>query len=161
MGSFTSKVEDGVKDRLATQMALQREIQMSINIAQARDSLMWYGSLYAGFVASVAVGVMARQPVPKFAAIPIVVGGFALGNIYDIAYGNKLQRVVAEAEYMLHEERHRFVPMEQAIFYNKYTDEEKNKVSAWSGRGVSTFWPSFFPMSRPPSLTSVDAEKKV
>lgn len=31
---------------------MQREVEMSLNIAKARDSLMWFGSLYSTFVSS-------------------------------------------------------------------------------------------------------------
>ena len=38
------------------------------------------------------LGVIARRPVPPVVAVPIVGGGFALTNMFDLAYGNKLQR---------------------------------------------------------------------
>ena len=61
-----------MKDKMATQAMLQREIQMSINIAKARDSLMWFGSLYAVVVTGATLGVIARRPVPH------IIGWFAL-----------------------------------------------------------------------------------
>ena len=38
----------------------------------------------------------------------------------DMAYGNKLQRIVAEAESIMVNEKHRFVPPVQAPFHGKY-----------------------------------------
>mmetsp|Transcript_1534 Transcript_1534/g.2094 ORF Transcript_1534/g.2094 Transcript_1534/m.2094 type:complete len:100 (+) Transcript_1534:1-300(+) len=67
---------------------------------------------------------MGRQ-VPHLLMVPVVVGGLALGNLADMAYGNKLARVGKEAELILQEERYRFVPMKQAPFAKHYTDAER------------------------------------
>ena len=34
-------LQDAVKDRMATQLAMQREIQMAVAIAQARSTACW------------------------------------------------------------------------------------------------------------------------
>jgi hypothetical protein len=43
----------------------------------------------------------------------------------DMAYGNKLERVVAEAEHIMDNERYRFIPPKQAPFEKLYRDEDK------------------------------------
>lgn len=48
---------------------------------------------------------------------PVVIGALVLGNMADLAYGNKLNRVVKEAEYILDNERGRMVPFSQASFH--------------------------------------------
>ena len=65
------------------------------------------------------------RAVPGLVGVPIVVGGLVLGNIADMAYGNKLNRVVSEAEYIMEHERGRFVPPKQAPFAKFYTEEER------------------------------------
>lgn len=66
-------------------------------------------SLFAGL----SVAKLAGRPVPSVAVVPVVVGGFLLGNMADMAYGNKLARVTKEAEHILENERVRFVPVKQ------------------------------------------------
>lgn len=108
--SFTSRVKSGIEDEIAKRMMLQREIQMSINIARARDTLQVFGSAWLTLVTGVTAATIAKRPVPHLVYVPIVVGGLALGNMADMAYGNKLQRVTKEAEYILTHEKYRFVP---------------------------------------------------
>jgi hypothetical protein len=98
-----SALQDAVKDRMATQLAMQREIQMAVaiaqarcdpdpshqmrwnlhatNVRQARDGLMWFGGLWTTIVTTVTVAKAAGKPVPAVAAIPIVMGGFMLTNM--------------------------------------------------------------------------------
>eukprot|EP00470_Lotharella_oceanica_P002142 CAMPEP_0170170126 /NCGR_PEP_ID=MMETSP0040_2-20121228/3081_1 /TAXON_ID=641309 /ORGANISM="Lotharella oceanica, Strain CCMP622" /LENGTH=165 /DNA_ID=CAMNT_0010409303 /DNA_START=20 /DNA_END=517 /DNA_ORIENTATION=- len=146
VGSYVQSAKENVLDTVSTQAMLQREIQMSINIARARDSLQWYGGLYATFITGVSLAKISGKPVPAIAAVPAVIGGFMLTNMYDMAYGTKLQRIVKEAEYMIENERGRFPPPKQAMFAKKYTEEEKN-VYANVG-AVSTYWPGFLPWAR-------------
>ena len=86
---------------------------MALNIARARDSLHIFGSVYATFVSGVSVAKIAGKPVPPVVGVPIVVGAVALGNMADMAYGNKLGRVCQEVEHILENERPRFVPFKQ------------------------------------------------
>eukprot|EP00656_Telonema_subtile_P008675 TRINITY_DN14050_c0_g1_i2.p2 TRINITY_DN14050_c0_g1~~TRINITY_DN14050_c0_g1_i2.p2 ORF type:complete len:159 (-),score=30.50 TRINITY_DN14050_c0_g1_i2:177-653(-) len=138
-----SNVQAQIKDQVQTQMCLQREIQLSVSMAQARDFLMWYGGLYTVVVSGITVAVLAKKPVPKLAAIPVVMGGFALTNVADMAYGSKLQRVVKEAEHIMQHERAILVPPKQAPFHGKYTEAER---AAYRGTGaVSSYWPTFHP----------------
>eukprot|EP00471_Norrisiella_sphaerica_P006128 CAMPEP_0184489918 /NCGR_PEP_ID=MMETSP0113_2-20130426/16658_1 /TAXON_ID=91329 /ORGANISM="Norrisiella sphaerica, Strain BC52" /LENGTH=163 /DNA_ID=CAMNT_0026873577 /DNA_START=52 /DNA_END=543 /DNA_ORIENTATION=+ len=146
IGSYAKIAKENVVDTISEQAKLQREIQMSINIARARDSLQWYGGLYSAFLSGVGVAKITGKPVPPVAAIPVVVGGFMLANMTDMAYGTKLQRVVKEAEYLMEHERGRFPPPKQAMFAGKYTEEEK---AVYSDVGaVSTYWPGFIPWAR-------------
>mmetsp|Transcript_28850 Transcript_28850/g.40232 ORF Transcript_28850/g.40232 Transcript_28850/m.40232 type:complete len:154 (-) Transcript_28850:137-598(-) len=131
----------------------------SVNIARARDSLQWYGGLYAAFITGVTTAKIAGKSIPPVVAAPIVMGGFMLSNMADMAYGTKLQRIVKEAEYMLEHERGRFPPPKQAIFADKYTAEEQ-AVYANIG-AVSTYWPGFLPWARKANEeTPIILEKK-
>lgn len=54
MGSTTSSLERGVEKKVASikdmgfrQMALQREVQMSVGMAMARDQLQYAGTIWA------------------------------------------------------------------------------------------------------------------
>ena len=101
MGSSSSKiVEDPIKNIKASveeeflrRMMIQREVQMAINVARARDTLHVFGSLWLTFTAGVSVAHLMKKPVPPVAGVPIVIGAIFLGNIADMAYGNKLMRL--------------------------------------------------------------------
>lgn len=111
--SFTERVKMGIQDEVAKRAMMQREIQMSINVAKARDTLQIFGSVWLVLTTSVAGAHLAKRPVPSFLMLPIVGGGLALCNMADLAYGNKLQRVMKEAEYIMENEKERFVPPKQ------------------------------------------------
>jgi hypothetical protein len=106
-------------------MMIQREVQMAVNIARARDTIWIYGSAWATFVGGLATAKLIGKPVPAVAGVPVVIGAIVLGNMVDMAYGNKLARVNKEAEYILDYERGRFVPFSQAPFFQFYDDDEK------------------------------------
>ena len=136
MDQFRSAVED----EIARRMMLQREIQMSVNIAKARDSLMIFGSAWGTLVTGVATARVMGRPVPPVAGVPIVIGALLLGNMADMAYGNKLQRVTKEAQYIMEYERERFVPPKQAPFSKFYTDDERILLDA--STRVSAMYPN-------------------
>jgi Uncharacterised conserved protein (DUF2368) len=119
--NFVASVETEVYRK----MMVQREVQMAINIAKARDNLQVFGTLWLTYASGLAVATLAKRPVPAPAAIPLVVGGIALGNMADMAYGNKLARVNKEAAYLLEHERARFVPFPQAPFARFYSADER------------------------------------
>lgn len=133
--SFGEYVKKTIDDEIAKKMMLQREIQLAVNIAKARDTLWIFGTAWAclltGFSTAHALG---RKP-PALLAVPIVVGGLALGNMADMAYGTKLNRVTKEAEYILEHERARFVPFRQAPFFKYYGEEEKSRYYAANAVG--------------------------
>lgn len=110
---FAERVKAGVETEIARRMMIQREMQMALNIAKARDGLQIFGSLWLTLVSGVGAAKIAGRAVPPAVGIPIVVGGIALGNMADMAYGNKLQRVCNEVEYILDNEQARFVPFPQ------------------------------------------------
>ena len=123
--SFGAKVKAAVDEELGRRMMVQREVQMAVNIAKARDTIQIFGSVWAVFVSGVAGAKIAGKKVPPIAAVPVVVGGLMLGNMADMAYGNKLARVSKEAEHILDNERARLVPLKQAPLARFYSAEEK------------------------------------
>ncbi len=124
-----------------------REVEISVNIAKARDSLQWFGGLYTVFVGAVSLRLLARKPVPGIAAVPAVIGGFGLAYLADLAYGTKMTRVVKEAEHILEHERVRFVPPKQAPFHALYSEQEVSDATQRAD-AVGTYWPSFVPVAR-------------
>mmetsp|Transcript_26230 Transcript_26230/g.60950 ORF Transcript_26230/g.60950 Transcript_26230/m.60950 type:complete len:161 (-) Transcript_26230:1068-1550(-) len=124
-GSFTERIKAGVQDEIAKRAMLQREVEISVQIAKARDTVQIFGSAWLVLITGVVGARAMGHQVPTFAAIPVVVGGLVLGNMTDLAYGNKLQRVTREAERIMEHEKARFVPPKQAPFAKFYTEEEK------------------------------------
>jgi Uncharacterised conserved protein (DUF2368) len=132
MGLTQSKIEQRraeiasvVETEIYRKLMVQRETQMAINIAKARDNIQVFGSIWLTYATTLTLATIAKRPVPSFAAVPLVIGGIALGNMADMAYGNKLARVNKEASYILENERARFVPFPQAPFSRFYTVEER------------------------------------
>lgn len=123
--AFIASAKQHVEDELAKRMMLQREVQMAVNIAKARDTLHIFGSAYTLFLTGVATAKIAGKNLPHTVGIPIFAGGLFLGNLADMAYGNKFARINKEAEHILEHERARFVPFSQALFSKFYTEEEK------------------------------------
>jgi Uncharacterised conserved protein (DUF2368) len=123
--NFVQSVKDTVDDELARRAMIRREVEMAVSIAKARDTVLIFGTVWGIFTTCLVTGYMVRRPIPVAATIPTVVGALVLGNIADMAYGNKLTRVVKEAEYILDNERGRFVPMRQSPFFKFYTDVDK------------------------------------
>lgn len=76
----------------------------------------WYGGLYSALLTGITVAKLGGKKVPGAAGIPVVVGGFMLCNMADLAYGNKLQRVIKEAEHIMAEERPRLVSRHSNAF---------------------------------------------
>jgi Uncharacterised conserved protein (DUF2368) len=115
-----------VETEVYRKMMVQREAEMAINIAKARDNIHVFGFIWLtyGFGLMI-VPIVAKRLVPSPAAIPLIVGGIILGNMADVAYGNKLARVNKEAAYLLEYERARFVPFPQAPFARFYSAEER------------------------------------
>ncbi|VEU44589.1 unnamed protein product [Pseudo-nitzschia multistriata] len=140
---FGTKVRNAVNDEIARRAMMQREIQMAVNIARTRDILCVFGTAWGFLTAGVVTAKALGKKVPPVAGVPIVVGGLVLGNFYDLAYGNKLQRVVKEAEHILEHERGRFVPFKQAPFSKFYTDEERAALFE-SASAVGDLFPNSF-----------------
>lgn len=139
--SFMASMKHSVEDELARRMMVQREVQLAVNIAKARDNLMIFGTAWGTLTVGVVAGKLAGKPVPAMAGVPVVVGALLLGNMADMAYGNKLSRVNKEASYILDHERGRFVPFHQAPFAKFYTDEERAAMYD-PASAVGELWPS-------------------
>jgi len=78
-----------------------REMQMAVNIARSRDIFRWYAS-FAGTVAvlGTVAAIKTRKPLPLIPTLPL---GWIAAFQWDMAYGNKLQRVRKEAGQILDE----------------------------------------------------------
>lgn len=129
-----NEIASSIETELYRKMMIQREIQMAVNIAKARDNLQVFGTIWLTYSTGLTLATIARKPVPGLAAVPLVAGGILLGNMADMAYGNKLARVNKEASFILENERPRLVPFPQAPFAQFYSAEERavlyNKATA-------------------------------
>ena len=123
--SLVEQARSLLEDELARKMMVQREVQMAVNTAKARDNIWIFGTAWATLVTGVSVAQLAGRKPPSVVGVPIVIGALVLGNMADMAYGNKLLRVTKEAEYILEHERGRFVPFKQAPFSKFYSAEER------------------------------------
>jgi len=160
--SFTDTVKDRVEQEITRRTMLQREIQMAVSIAKARDTIFVFGSVWLTFVSAVTVAKVMKKPVPPMVGVPVVVGAVVLGNIADMAYGNKLQRVNKEAAFILDHERVRFVPFPQAPFAKLYTAEERfvmyDQATAVGDLGLYKFIGRSFVPARAPATKMKDTK---
>lgn len=122
---FVQDIRSRVEDEIAKRKMLQREAQMAINVAKARDNIAIFGSAWAALTVGASVAQLAGRKPPSTVGVSIAMGALLLGNMYDMAYGNKLMRVTKEAEYLLTQERGRFVPMKQESFFKFYTETDR------------------------------------
>jgi len=102
-------VKRQVQEMQMKQGDMQRQTQVALQVAFARDQFLWGSGLYA----LVVLGAGARAARGQFhpgLAVPLVLGAFALGYVGDMAYGTKLIRVRQEAEHILEHERTLLVP---------------------------------------------------
>jgi Uncharacterised conserved protein (DUF2368) len=150
LSSFADRVKANVEEEFFKRTMMQREIEMALNVAKARDNIQIFGSGWLALVTGVGAAKAAGRHVPGILGVPIVVGAFVLGNLADLAYGNKLQRVCREAEYILDNEKERFVPFPQAPFARFYTAEQKAAMYD-KATPVGELWPSSM-VARPKSL---------
>ena len=107
------RVQNHIDDAIARRLMQQREMQMAVRIAQTRDTVWYFGSAWSCLVTGVATARALGHKPPPVLFVPIVVGALALGNLADLAYGNKMMRVVKEAEHILEHEKGRLVPFYQ------------------------------------------------
>uniref|UniRef100_A0A7S0AHY8 Uncharacterized protein n=1 Tax=Minutocellus polymorphus TaxID=265543 RepID=A0A7S0AHY8_9STRA len=156
--SFGAKVKAAVDEELGRRMMIQREVQMAVSIAKARDVIQIFGSAWAVLVGGLAGAKIAGRKVPTLAAVPVVVGGLVLGNIADMAYGNKLARVSKEAEYILDNERARLIPLKQAPVARFYSAEEKSKMFDAATSAGLLFPSSLFSRSFVPEGSEVSSK---
>eukprot|EP01006_Ploeotia_vitrea_P005576 TRINITY_DN118110_c0_g1_i1.p1 TRINITY_DN118110_c0_g1~~TRINITY_DN118110_c0_g1_i1.p1 ORF type:complete len:154 (+),score=7.71 TRINITY_DN118110_c0_g1_i1:51-464(+) len=137
MGDSVSKPM--VKNQREIQLK-QREMQMAMNRAFARDLLNWLAALSGTIAVGATVGFVKKRTPVGF--IPLVPLSFVMGYQYDLAYGNKMERIRTMTEQILTEENakgmdsmlvppsnQRMVTLEeyQQIFYPKPKDMPTKK----------------------------------
>nr|XP_047123541.1 plasminogen receptor (KT)-like isoform X1 [Hydra vulgaris] len=88
--------------QLGRQMAMQQLLQqkmMAMQLARQREMFTWIAS----FSATVSLGLLAgfaRTKKPSLIG-PIIPLGFLTAYNYDMVYGNKMERIKKDAEYIL------------------------------------------------------------
>ena len=82
-------IRASVEDELARRMMLQREVQMAVQVAKARDTIYIFGSAWTALLAGSTLAHFAGRKPPSVVVVPIAVGALVLGNMADMAYGNK------------------------------------------------------------------------
>lgn len=166
MGSSSSKRLDdeerirgimaaNVEKEMAKLAMRQREMEMALTVARARDTIHIFGSAWAGLVIGTGTVFLAGHKPPTVLAVPIVLGALALGNLVDMAYGNKLARITKEAEYLLDNERGRFIPMKQSPYAQFYTYDDRKQMYL-----IATAVGDLFPTKLWARMARRDTEKR-
>ena len=146
MGSMiSSAIDNKVEEVKAAQIEAgnrQREAQIAVAIAQARDTLQFYATMYGCLVTGAGVQLLKTGKVPIMMAPPLFIGTFGITYLTDVAYGTKTRRVALEAAYILEHERELLAPPKNLPFA-KFYDEEYEKNAASGVSRVGDQWPSF------------------
>jgi hypothetical protein len=146
--SFAQRIKAAAEDEIAKRAMMQREVQMSLNIARARDTLQIFGSLWLTLTVGAGAARLVGRPVPGIVGVPIVVGAIVLGNIADLAYGNKMLRVAREAEYILSNEQDRFVPFPQVRVVLMISVVRSFEATSHRASYFRPLFPSFIPRNK-------------
>ncbi|XP_064604364.1 plasminogen receptor (KT)-like [Liolophura sinensis] len=89
---------------LVRQIHMQNQMRQrmaAMQMARARDMFQWFGAFYAVF-APIAIAGAKRN---KGLLAPLLPLTFILGYQYDLAYGSKMQRMRAEADRIMDDEK--------------------------------------------------------
>ncbi|KAI8896508.1 hypothetical protein BC833DRAFT_597218 [Globomyces pollinis-pini] len=130
--SIQSTVDEVVKAsqlQQMRQMKNQRDTQLAISIASTRDLVYFIGAA-AGTIAT--IGIL-KKPFPVPAA-PAVIVTTILSYQIDMGWGNKLNRIKADADLILKDERYWFnEPLQfpnRLMFpiYRKMMDNQNKKL---------------------------------
>jgi hypothetical protein len=107
MGNVFAPLRAMPKQMAETQLNMQlkmREMQMATMIAQARDTFKFVAA-FTGTVAAMGTLAFLRTGA-KTGFIPLLPLSFVSAYHYDLAYGNKIERIRMDAEIILLQERH-------------------------------------------------------
>jgi hypothetical protein len=100
---FMLKAQAMQVERQLQMQTLMREKMLAQQLAMARERLYWWGSFYALASLGLIRGTMVRRQ--PWILGPLVPLTFVVAYQADLAYGNKMERVIAEADSMLEKER--------------------------------------------------------
>jgi hypothetical protein len=156
MGSIQSYVQTQARnvqsefiEGQTKQSDAMRSTQVAMQIAMARDQVQWGCGLFSILVAGAASETVKNKALPPVYIPPLVLGGFILSYLGDMAYGNKLTRVRQEAEHILAEERTRLVPP-SSMPARKLWTKEADEVFASGIPRVGKLWPMDWTFKKPP-----------
>ena len=95
--------EMGATQREAQKTMMQEQMkkQMAMAIAGQREMLNWQFGTYIGFVTGVVVAKLKGASLPAAARVPLIIAPIIMAYQADMAYGNKADRIKAEADRIL------------------------------------------------------------
>ena len=121
MGNPASTMRATMEENQAKMMEMQRsmalkqrETQMALEIAKAKDRFQFYTGFYVTVMSVAFVGGIVRHNPLPFVAIGIPTT-WAWYFQYDLLHGNKMDRIMAETNRLLLEEPHRFAPPKASL----------------------------------------------
>jgi len=92
-----------MQERMRRQMVAQ-------TVAMTRERFWWMAA-FAGFAYTGAFVNIVKKQFPPALAPPLVIYAFILAYTWDLAYGNKMERINRMAEEMVANEPHWFTPV--------------------------------------------------
>ncbi|CAH1153673.1 unnamed protein product [Phaedon cochleariae] len=110
---------------------IMRERKIALEIAKSRELFFWYGAFYLTSVTWAVTSYRYKRN-PLF-LLPIVPLSFIIAYQADLSYGNKLHRVIMEAEHILQFESDLLslplgVPTASSIDLKRFENDEQKKL---------------------------------
>ncbi|XP_018578237.1 plasminogen receptor (KT) [Anoplophora glabripennis] len=108
-----------------------REREVALQIAKSRELFFWYGAFYLTSVAWALTSYRyKRKPIYLASLVPLT---FVVAYQADLAYGNKLHRIIVEAEHILQFENDLLalplgVPTASSIDLKRLQNDEQKKL---------------------------------
>ncbi|KAL5486494.1 hypothetical protein EMCRGX_G018982 [Ephydatia muelleri] len=112
-------------ERQIQMQLLMRERMVATQLAVAREAMYWWGGFYSLCLVGLTAGFLKTKK--PGVIVPIVPLSFVVGYQADMAFGNKMERIVAEADRILKEEQH-LLSMPGAPMTFKLVDESTPKA---------------------------------
>lgn len=101
---FMKNMNQIVLERQIQMQNQMREKQMAMMVARSRDLFQWFSAFYATYAFVAIAANMKSKGKNKAMVAPLLPLTFILGYQYDLAYGEKMERMRKEADRVLDNE---------------------------------------------------------
>nr|XP_011454861.2 plasminogen receptor (KT)-like [Crassostrea gigas]XP_011454862.2 plasminogen receptor (KT)-like [Crassostrea gigas] len=137
---FMKQMNQIVLERQIQMQNQMREKQMAMMVARSRDLFQWFGAFYATYAFAAIAANMKSKGKNKAMVAPLLPLTFILGYQYDLAYGEKMERMRKEADRVLDNESYLLnMPHGLPSFETIEAGRQKAKLDSIVNKGHDIF----------------------